>query len=241
MRYINRLVLRTKEQTYLSNKQKQLTLDPSMLNAAWKSARQTAAMHAVFEILKKMAGNRERCMYCLDSQGADIEHFKPKACFPDVMFNWSNLLLCCSNCGRWKGSSFPLDPLHSTPLLIDPTAINPWDHLDFDPVTGNLTARFDISLSQFSLIGETTIKLLHLQRESLSQGHLRNYKRLCNAVNMALTNRDALVNITNTLLSDDEYGLLHWCFKSLGQTVEPFKTLKENYPNEWSQCVDSVV
>lgn len=44
----------------------------------WDSARKTSVFKTILRVLKSMAGNRERCMYCLDSHGTDIEHFWPK-------------------------------------------------------------------------------------------------------------------------------------------------------------------
>jgi uncharacterized protein (TIGR02646 family) len=99
--------------------------------AEWKHARQTPSLKAVLATLQRMMGERQRCMYCLDSHGTDIDHFWPKQTFPNSMFVWPNLLLSCAECGRFKGDSFPLS--NGQPLLIDPTAEDPWLHLDFDP------------------------------------------------------------------------------------------------------------
>lgn len=75
----------------------------------WKAARQSQPLFSVLARLKTMMGERERCMYCLDSHGSDIEHFWPKTPYPGKMFCWPNLLLCCTECGRFKGEKFPLD------------------------------------------------------------------------------------------------------------------------------------
>ena len=45
------------------------------VNGEWKNARQTQSVRTVLAALKRMMGERERCMYCLDSHGTDIEHF----------------------------------------------------------------------------------------------------------------------------------------------------------------------
>jgi len=126
-------------------------------------------------------GERERCMYCLDSHGTDIEHFWPKAPYPERMFTWSNLLLCCAECGRLKGDRFPLDV--GRPMLIDPTAEEPWQYLDFDPETGNLVARFDLDADDWSAKGQKTVELLQLdRREALATGYRRTYRRLAAVV-----------------------------------------------------------
>ncbi len=109
---------------------------------AWKNARRTPALGAVFRTLQSMAGVRERCMYCVDSHGSDIEHFWPKAVCAHRAFEWPNMFLCCTECGRLKGDRLPLLP-GGQPALVDPSAEDPWEHLDFDPDTGNVTARYD--------------------------------------------------------------------------------------------------
>jgi hypothetical protein len=52
----------------------------------WNSARKTLPLSVVLTTLKAMMGARERCMYCLDSHGTDIEHFWPKMPYPQHMF-----------------------------------------------------------------------------------------------------------------------------------------------------------
>lgn len=94
------------------------------VNAEWKNARQTAPLQSVLAALKHIMGEHERCMYCLDSHATDIEHFWPKTPYPERLFLWPNLLLCCTECGRLKGDRFPL--AEGQPLLIDPTAEEPW-------------------------------------------------------------------------------------------------------------------
>lgn len=86
----------------------------------------------------------EKCAYCEHAISVgyygDIEHFRPKALFPDLTFSWTNLLFSCAICNNaaHKADYFPL-AADGSPLLIDPTdpADDPADHLIFryDPVT----------------------------------------------------------------------------------------------------------
>jgi hypothetical protein len=96
--------------------------------AEWKNARRTQPLQAVHATLKRMMGERERCMYCRDSHGTDIDRFWPKTPYPERMFVWLNLLLCCAGCRRIKGDRFPV--AGDQPLLVDPTAEDPWRHLE---------------------------------------------------------------------------------------------------------------
>lgn len=100
MRRVTRLPLAEPVQADLDNRQ--LALNHMRSDAAfsaaheWKTARQTPTLTAVHAVLRQMMGKRERCMYCPDTHGIDIEHFWPKTPYPERMFLWPNMLLCCA-------------------------------------------------------------------------------------------------------------------------------------------------
>lgn len=101
--------------------------------------RPRAAFDEVRGTLERMATGRVRCMYCEDSLGTDIEHFYPRARYPGRAFSWSNYLLACSHCNsNLKRSRFPFHDRR--PALLDPTADDPFEHLLFIPLTGELCA-----------------------------------------------------------------------------------------------------
>ncbi|HEX6900856.1 MAG TPA: HNH endonuclease [Thermoanaerobaculia bacterium] len=110
----------------------------------------------------QMASGIERCMYCEDSAGTDIEHFWPKAVYPDRAFEWLNYLIACSRCNsNFKRDQFPLDPA-GAPLLLNPTEDDPLEHLSFSPSTGRLESR--------SPKGEPSIEVFGLNRTTLTRG-----------------------------------------------------------------------
>jgi len=86
-----------------------------------------------------------KCAYCQSDIGAvtygAIEHFRPKSEYPNLTFEWTNLLFSCDICNDagHKGVKFPLD-INGNPLLIDPTdgITDPNMHLDFawDAIAG---------------------------------------------------------------------------------------------------------
>lgn len=209
------------------------TLD---VDGKWKAARQTKAMKTVLASLQSMMGVRQRCMYCLDSHGSDVEHFRPKSSYPKWMFKWGNLLLCCPECGRIKGSQFPFSGRR--PMLIDPTKEEPWDYLDFDPITGNMTARFDLQNNVFFAKGLHTVSTLQLdRREALAAGYAHTYRKLCAVINGFLnTPGKTADDLIAALLMEDEHGLLGWFFKGAGQNEVPFSDLKTIYPQVWQAC-----
>lgn len=240
MRRLKRPDLPKPIRTYLEKRQSSAdckrdlgTLD---IEKEWKSARQTKTLKSVLATLQEIMGARERCMYCVDSHGSDIEHFRPKTPYPQHAFQWPNLLLCCTECGRFKGSQFPMH--RGRPLLIDPCAEDPWRHLDFDPDTGNLTARFDVRANDWSAKGSKTVEVFMLdQREAVAAGYQAGFRRLSAIVRTALANGviDAQA-LFDELNQADDHGLLGWCFGSTGQAIAPFSDLFQRHLAAWAFC-----
>ena len=126
------------------------------------SRQDNKAFHEVRSVLHEMASGIERCMYCEDSQGTAIDHFWPKAVYPDRAYSWANYLLACTLCNsNFKREQFPLDHM-GQPLLLDPTAEDPLEHLAFSPSTGKY--------SGISPKGECSIQVFGLFRASLEKG-----------------------------------------------------------------------
>lgn len=236
MRRVHRVELPARVQAYLDRKAQ--AIGAQDIDRAWRAARQTQALAAVVRALQSMMGSRQRCMYCVDSHGGDIEHFWPKARYPTKAFLWPNLLLCCAECGRFKGDRFPLTPA-GEPLLVDPSAENPWDYLDFDPDTGNLVARYDVASGATLPKGEHTVQMLHLdRREAVAEGYLRTYRRLVNCVKEALAQADIHGDaLVEELCQLDDHGLMGWCFGPIGKRMPPFDELHRRAPDAWNACV----
>lgn len=128
----------------------------------------------------------------------DVEHYRPKAGYNQtprekkpkkpgyywLAYNWENLLLCCGPCNRQhKKNLFPLynpktrarhhreDISQETPLLINPTQIDPEKHIGFREeipyaINGNRH-------------GKTTISLLKLhERDDLNEARREKLARI---------------------------------------------------------------
>lgn len=240
MRRVRRVPLDPTAQADLDNRQtavNRMRTDAAFSAAnEWKNARQSATLSAVMATLAKMMGKRQRCMYCLDSHGTDIDHFWPKTPYPERMFVWLNLLLCCVECGRFKGDRFPT--LNGEPRLIDPTSENPWDHLDFDPTTGNVVPKFEATCNGYAPKGVATVGLLQLdQREAMACGYKKTLRRLSRIVEDILGQKTPSSKVLVETLSDaDDHGLLTWCFLGSGRNDPPFRDLRELHPDVWSAC-----
>jgi uncharacterized protein (TIGR02646 family) len=147
-----------------------------------------------------------KCCYCeskiLHTGPGDVEHYRPKAGYQqnskDAMqkpgyywlaYSWDNLLLSCERCNRhYKKNLFPL--LHSekrakshiddvcieTPLLINPTLMEPKNHIGF---------RDEIPYPiDDSIYGKTTIEALGLNREVLNEVRRTKLEELKNLVDL---------------------------------------------------------
>lgn len=241
MRRVRRLDLDGAVQADLNSRQvaADLLRNDGTLDVAgeWKSARKTKSLGAVLATLRRMMGDHQRCMYCLDSHGTDIEHFWPKKTYPERLFVWPNLLLCCTECGRFKGDDFPLS--NGQPLLVDPTAEDPWQHLDFDPLTGNVVAKFVADRGDYSDKGFKTVELLHLdRREAMASGYQKTFRRLARVVEEALLQPiPSPDHLINSLHEADDHGLLGWCFRGSGQNEPPFRDLRDKHPSVWDACI----
>ena len=134
--------------------------------AHWDKRRESAAIRFVREMLHAMCTGIRRCMYCEDSRAEDVEHVRPKALYPGLVFAWANFLYACAECNRKKGARFkvhlgdgrivdvgrkrgvpvPLELavdhplLLGEPLLIDPRSEDPLDLLRLDLETGAFEA-----------------------------------------------------------------------------------------------------
>jgi len=74
----------------------------------WKSKnrKDNSVFVEVRKSLKKIAPLEGCCVYCESNTGAQIEHFRPKSCFPECAFDWENFLPACGECNLMKRDKF---------------------------------------------------------------------------------------------------------------------------------------
>lgn len=236
MRKFTRIPLPPRYQRNLARFQTRVNVGQSATKL-WESARRTRTMSQVHDTLERMTGDRSRCMFCEDSRGTDIEHFWPKSRFPEKTFLWGNLLLACTGCNRKKGKKFDVDPA-GRPLLIDPTAEDPWDFLYFDSETGMITARFGTDGNANPKGDYTTSQdVLPLNVEAITEARCRTRRNLIRAVDRfsehlssGMGEEDAARELADAVEDIDAYGLATWCFCRDGRNDRPFCHLEEKHP-----------
>lgn len=96
-----------------------------------------------------------RCAYCddLDSIAGGyktyhVEHFAPKEKFPQLKFQYDNLLYSCPYCNRSKSDDWPSEApdinVVSNKGYIDPCTKEYYSHLDRDEKTGNIICKTEL-------------------------------------------------------------------------------------------------
>lgn len=129
---------------------------PQRVRAAvdqWHSRRQLSIFRRVEEALAALCSGAERCMFCEDNAGNQIEHFRPRSLYPGLAYAWVNYLYACGQCNLKKGDRFAIfstsgdvlklsasdkEPEHGPSVLIDPRHDDPLDYLQLDLKGGPL-------------------------------------------------------------------------------------------------------
>lgn len=112
-----------------------------------------------------------KCAYCechITKEYNDVEHYRPKAKYYWLGYEWNNLLYACDLCNRtYKKDFFPLkneanrvtapaDLDNEEPLIINPAFVEPMAHIEF---------------KRFMMVGKTdegkeTIEMFRLNKRS---------------------------------------------------------------------------
>lgn len=203
----------------------------------WDSFRGLKSYRTLRLTLGRSLGNRQRCAYCSDSLGADVEHFWPKEQYPGRAFVYHNLSLICAPCNRKKSSTFPVDTA-GTPLLIDPAADDPWDALFFVENTGWIDARIKSLESGhpiYSEKGVTTLAILgdQINSEPVAMARLRSWKQIVARFRDLVSDSELPESLEGAFGDIDDYGLAEWLFNREGKEVQEIRDLRFAHPEGW--------
>lgn len=229
VRQIRRVALPDQLADYLAGKQVEVD-QGGEVEVLWASARKTKRFASICKVLGTMAGPRQRCMYCSDSRATDVDHYYPKSQYPDKVFSWMNFIWTCAGCNRKKGTHFQLD--RGEPLLLDPTAGDPWNHLFFDDKTGLLAPAYVDGVADAR--GRYTLDLISaINSEAVAEGRRRAHRAIRGAVEIVVEKREALASgdtLRSVVADHDEYGLAAFLFGPNGRDREPFRSLAQMMP-----------
>ncbi len=107
-----------------------------------------------------------KCAYCEGHLGAQswvgVEHYHPKAVYPDQAFEWANLLPVCDICNGKKGNQ------DHRGALLKPDVEDPERFFSIHPDTGELEPAPGLSDGDKER-AEETIRLCDLERSALCE------------------------------------------------------------------------
>lgn len=236
MRPIVREQLNSRPLSWLARNQAALDSDPSIdPSRRWAARRPTMNNNGIVAALRGMAGARQRCMYCGDSEGCDIEHYFPKAnpLWRDRVFSWGNMLWICAPCNRLKNATFTLN--EGRPLLLNPESDYVWDFFDYVMESGQLVPRCDLN-PRDRLRAEYTIEeavsrlsydLVCESRQITSRNLMRATSRFLESVRDDRARGDFIAHVVDC----DHPELCEWHLCLLGSHEEPFASLLEEVPD----------
>jgi uncharacterized protein (TIGR02646 family) len=172
-------------------------------------------------------------MYCGDSEGCDIEHFWPKKPYPSSAFVWNNLLWICQPCNRRKSRNFPLSP-SSTPLILDPSVVNPWAFFIFVDETGEIVPRPGLPIEEAAR-AEHTIdpRYTRVNIECVSEGRRRDTRTLRRAAVQLIAaggSNQAEAAFVEAATDLDHPELVQWFLSREGAAELPFVDVLIDFP-----------
>ncbi len=107
------------------------------------------------------------CAYCEEVDKGEVDHFRPKKLYPELVYEWVNWVFVCHTCNQFKGEKWPnhgyIDPCEEFPLPQIETCF------EFDLATGRIQAKPDLPVLENSkaqaLIDDLRLNAFHhLQR-----------------------------------------------------------------------------
>jgi uncharacterized protein (TIGR02646 family) len=145
--------------------------------------------------LTAMCYGARRCMYCEDAPADEVEHFRPKNLYPELVFDWSNYLYACGICNgpknnKWgvlarsgatvteaarSPSSPVVPPPAGDPALIDPSREDPLDYLFLDLKSLLIVPKPGISARDLAR-ADYTIDILDLNKDFLKESRESAYE-----------------------------------------------------------------
>jgi uncharacterized protein (TIGR02646 family) len=201
----------------------------------WKRFRGLVACRPILAALKEMSGLTERCAYCSDSLGADVDHYVPLSRDPSVAFAWANMFWVCNNCNRRKADALSYDPVTGFPMLLRPDQDFVWDFLYLDTETGVLTERYDVETGGVNKRAEETLRVFKvLTFEPVIESRRATYRQLahlCESYLEARTERHKTGLVR--AFKEDFHGVSSWVTRSDGQSERIWRELKARDDRLW--------
>jgi uncharacterized protein (TIGR02646 family) len=144
--------------------------------------------------LAAMCAGAQRCCYCEDSVGDEVEHIKPKDLYPEVVFVWDNYVYACGPCNGGKNNKFAVinrngekvivtrprrapvrKPAAGKPAFLNPRDEDPLAYLDLEIVDTYMFLPREGLSGRDEFRAEFTIEALKLNRDVLTAARRNAY------------------------------------------------------------------
>ena len=152
-----------------------------------RNKRSNPTFRKVRESLARMCSGAQRCVYCEDSVGDEVEHIAPKDLYPCLVFVWTNYVYACGRCNGGKSNKFAVvsgsrlldvtrprggpvvPPEPGAPAFLNPRVEDPLGFLDLDLEDTFMVLAQDDLPDIDRQRTEFTIETLKLNRDVLLQ------------------------------------------------------------------------
>lgn len=108
-----------------------------------------------------------KCMYCENPSATTFAHYYPKMKYPNLTFEWDNLLWACFPCNLAKRNDFPLQG-RQRPLFLNPMVDDPATYFVVNLDSGWLSPRPGLSRAEANR-AKATIRQYKLNRVDLPE------------------------------------------------------------------------
>ncbi len=171
-----------------------------------------------------------KCAYCEQlPDGEQIDHYRPVAKYQYLKYEWSNLLLSCYSCNKYKHAQFPMKNNRNSdtnitdikslnnieePFIINPEIDNPEEYFEYNEQKG------EILVKNKNERAKKTINLCKLNRGNLKDRRKKKFDSLKNFVNYLTVFtlqkpnqkeklKEFVSNLENKTCNESEYSALH--------------------------------
>ena len=87
------------------------------------------------------------CGYCEELCHMEIDHFRPKSRFPELVYAWSNWIVSCHRCNQLKGDKWPAGGYVNPCAKSKPA--RPENFFTFDTTTGEIIPKSGLTPSRY--------------------------------------------------------------------------------------------
>ncbi len=142
------------------------------------------------------------CAYCEEITNGEVDHFRPKSKFPDLVYCWSNWLFACHDCNQAKSSSWPAGG------YVDPCAMSKSDrpecYFAFDVQAGVILANPSLSP-----------RLRQKAQRTIHDLRLNDFHHLKNRVKWLELFSAAMPDAPNSLTTETTEILVHFASREM--------------------------